>query len=361
MKFISGNEAVALGALRSGVRFFAGYPITPSTEIAEYMAKALPIMFGVFIQMEDELASISAVIGAATAGAKAMTATSGPGFSLMQEGLGFASMAEVPCLIINVMRVGPSTGLPTKASQGDLMQTRWGSHGDHPIIALAPYSVDECYHLTIRGMNIAHRLRLPVFVLTDEVIGHMREKMEIPEQVEIYERQKPRLETDQYVHYDQSNNYNGPYAFFGEGYRFHITGLFHQQDGFPTNEPADIAGKMARLKSKIDDNITDLLDFEIISARRKTAIVSFGSAARSAKEVALRVHLPYLRVKTVWPFPDEPLREFLSDKQTVVVPEMNQGQMIHEVERVAPSKCKVIGVNRVDGELITPDEIEAAL
>lgn len=361
MKFLSGNEATALGALQVGVRFFAGYPITPSTEIAEYMAKALPPIGGVFIQMEDELASISVVIGAATAGMKAMTATSGPGFSLMQEGISFACMAEIPCLIVNVMRTGPSTGLPTKTSQGDLMQVRWGAHGDHPIIALAPYSVAECFDFTVRAMNIAVRLRLPVFVLTDETIGHIREKVEIPEEVEIYERRKPKVASVKYLHYEENNNYDGPYAVFGEGYRFHITGLFHRKDGFPTNKPEEVAWKMARLKEKIDDNITYLLDFETIETKKKIAIVSFGSSARSAKEVAVKYDLPYFRVKTVWPFPSEPLKEFLKGKQRVIVPEMNQGQMIYEVERATPPKCQVIGVNRVDGELITPEEIEAVL
>lgn len=360
-KFLSGNEAIALGGLRAGVRFFAGYPITPSTEIAEYMARELPVVDGVFIQMEDELASISAVIGAAMAGMKAMTATSGPGFSLMQEAIGFAGMAEIPCLIVNVMRLGPATGLPTKTSQGDLMQTRWGSHGDHPIVALAPYSVSECFDLTIKGMNIALRLRLPVLILSDETIGHMREKMEVTEEVEIYERKKPQGGVGNYLHYDDNNNYDGPYAFFGEGFRFHITGLFHRQDGFPTNKPEDVAWKMSRLKKKIDDNITSLMDFEVIEARNKIAIVSFGSAARSAKEVALRHRLPYFRIKTVWPFPGEPLREFLVNMQKVIVPEMNQGQMIYEVERVAPPQCQVMGANRTDGELITPEEIEALL
>ncbi len=361
MKFLSGNEAIALGAIQVGVRFYAGYPITPSTEIAEYMAKTLPPMGGVFIQMEDELASISAVIGAAAAGMKAMTATSGPGFSLMQEGISFACMAEIPCLIVNVMRTGPSTGLPTKTSQADLMQTRWGAHGDHPVVALAPYSVAECFNLTVRAMNLALRLRLPVFIISDEIIGHMREKIEVPEKVEIYERKKPQIIAGKYLHYDENNNYDGFYAVFGEGYRFHITGLFHRQDGFPTNKPEEVAWKMARLKKKIDDNISLLTDFEAIQTENKTAIVSFGSSARSAKEIALKYNLSYFRVKTVWPFPTQFLRGFLENKQKVIVPEMNQGQMIYEVERAAPPKCQVIGVNRVDGELITPEEIEAVL
>lgn len=361
MKFLSGNEATALGAIQVGVRFFAGYPITPSTEIAEYMAKTLPPMGGVFIQMEDELASMSAVIGAAAAGMKAMTATSGPGFSLMQEGISFACMAEIPCLIANVMRTGPSTGLPTKTSQADLMQTRWGAHGDHPIVALAPCSVTECFDLTVKAMNIALRLRLPVFVLTDEIIGHMREKIEVPEVVEIYDRKKPQGMISKYLHYDENNNYDGPYAAFNEGYRFHITGLFHYKDGFPTNNPKEVAWKMTRLRRKIDDNITLLTDFEAIETGKEVAIVSFGSSARSAKEVALKYDFPYFRVKTVWPFPTEPLREFLESKRKVIVPEMNQGQMIYEVERAAPPKCQVVGVNRVDGELITPEEIEAIL
>lgn len=358
MKFLSGNEATALGALKAGVRFFAGYPITPSTEIAEYMARELPKVGGVFIQMEDEIASICAVIGASLAGMKAMTATSGPGFSLMQEGIGFACMAEVPCLIVNVMRTGPATGLPTKTSQGDLMQARWGAHGDKPIIALAPYSVSESFFLTIKAMNIALRLRLPVILLSDEIIGHMREKMEIPEEVEIYERKKPQGE--KYLHYSDDNNYDGPYACFGEGFRFHITGLFHRQDGFPSNKPEDVAWKMARLKKKIEDNIGYLTDFEVIE-KGKVAIVSFGSAARSAKEVALKHALSYFRLRTVWPFPEGALKEFLKDKEKAVVPEMNQGQLLYEVERIAPTNCRVIGVNRVDGELLTPEEIEGAL
>lgn len=358
MKLLSGNDAVALGAIKAGVRFFAGYPITPSTEIAEYMARELPKIGGIFIQMEDEIASICAVIGAAVSGMKAMTATSGPGFSLMQEGIGFACMAEIPCLIVDVMRTGPATGLPTKTSQGDLMQTRWGAHGDKPIIALAPYSVSEALSLTVKAMNIATRLRLPVVILSDEIIGHMREKAEIPEEVEIYERKKPQ--SGKYLHYSEENNYDGPYACFGEGFRFHITGLFHGKDGFPSNKPEDLAWKMARLKKKIEDNISYLTDFEVIEGER-IAIVSFGSAARTAKEVALEHNLSYFRLRTVWPFPEEALKEFLKDKEKVIVPEMNQGQLVYEVERVAPNKCKVIGVNRVDGELLTPEEIEGAL
>ena len=235
-QLLQGNEACALGALAAGCRFFAGYPITPSTEIAEVMARELPKVGGKFIQMEDEIASIAAVLGASVGGVKAMTATSGPGFSLMQENIGYAAMAEIPCVIVDVQRAGPSTGLPTSPSQGDVMQARWGTHGDHPVIALAPSTVREAFDLTVWAFNFSEKYRTPVILLMDEVVGHMRERAELPprEMVEVVDRVKPHVPPDWYFPYEETSADVPPFASFGEGYRFHITGLFHDRAGFPT-------------------------------------------------------------------------------------------------------------------------------
>lgn len=346
----------------AGVRFFAGYPITPSTEIAEYMALKLPRLGGVFIQMEDEIASITAAIGASAAGMLSMTATSGPGLSLMQEGIGYACMVEVPCLVVDVQRGGPATGLPTKVSQADLMAARWGTHGDHPIVALCPSSVYECFELTVRGVGISERLRLPVILLMDEVVGHMREVVELPKGVEVYHRRRPSVPREEYLHYGDDTNYDAPFASFGQGYRLHLSGLTHRQDGFPTNDPAQIRWKLERLRRKVEDNLEWLSDLEVIGPTEATVIVCFGSVARSAKEAITMVRSPVglVRLRTIWPFPSQQLSQLMKDTRRVVVPELNQGQLIHEVERALPGK-EVIGVNRFDGELLTPEEILEAL
>lgn len=366
-QLLSGNEAIAVGALKAGVRFFAGYPITPSTEIAEMMSEELPKLGGIFIQMEDEIASICAMVGASAAGMKAMTATSGPGFSLMQEGIGYAIMTEVPCIIVNVQRGGPATGLPTKVAQGDVMAARWGTHGDHPIVALAPWSVMESFSLTVKAIEFAERLRLPVIILSDEIIGHMREVISVPESVPIHELKKPLKSKDDYLHYGDDTNFDAPIAHFGDGYRIHISGLTHRKDGFPTNDPKTIAWKMDRLKNKTDLNRDWLHLDEHFDLDAETILVSYGSSARTALEAKYEYEknsgkkIGFLRLITIWPFHYLKVAELLQNARRVVVVEMNQGQMTREIARAVRRNVSVVDVNRYDGELITPEEVLAKL
>ncbi|TKJ42973.1 2-oxoglutarate synthase subunit alpha [candidate division TA06 bacterium B3_TA06] len=363
-RLVSGNEACAEAALRAGIRFFGGYPITPSTEIAELMAEELPRVGGVFIQMEDEIASIMAIIGASAAGVPSMTATSGPGFSLMQEGIGYAAMTEVAVVVVNVMRGGPATGLPTKGSQADLQQARWGTHGDHPVVALTPRGVQECFTLTLRAVEISQRLRVPVILLMDEFIGHMREIVSFPEKVEVYHRQKPRVAPSEYIHYAPDNNYNAPYASFGEGYAIHFSGLNHRSDGFPINDAPTIRWNNERLRAKIEDNLAYLEDNYVDDdPDADTLIVAFGSAARSAYEAKLLTDKPiaYIRALTVWPFPDATVRKLAKGRGRVVVPEMNEGQLAREVERCIGADTELVSVTRNDGSMLTPKEVLEAL
>jgi len=367
MQLLSGNEACAIGAIKAGIRFFGGYPITPSTEIAEIMALELPKHNGVFIQMEDEIASICAVVGASAAGMKSMTATSGPGFSLMQEGIGYAVMTEVPCVIVNVQRGGPATGLPTKVAQGDVMQARWGTHGDHPSVVLAPWSVKESFTLMVKAIDISERLRLPVIVLSDEIIGHMREVISIPDSVPIFERKKPVKPPDEYIHYADDTNFDSPIAHFGDGYRIHISGLTHRKDGFPTNDPKTIEWKMNRLQEKVDKNRDWLHSVETLDLDAETIIVSYGSSARTALEAKYEYERKtnkkagFLRLITIWPFHYKKISELLQNAKRVVVVEMNQGQMVREISRVLDRTTDIIGVHRFDGEMITPEEVLAVL
>ena len=364
---MQGNEAVAYGALDAGVNFFAGYPITPSTEIAEILAAELPKRNGVFIQMEDELASICAIIGASLAGAKALTATSGPGFSLMQEGIGFAKITETPCVVVDVQRVGPSTGMPTSPAQGDIMQSKWGSHGDSPAIVLYPDSVKESYELTIRAVNLSEKYRTCVILLLDEVIAHMREAVCLPDlaNVRIINRIKPTVPPHWYKHYDENQKYLSPLASFGEGYRFHVTGLTHDSHGFPTNKPSEAAEMMERLRKKISYNIRDLVQIESYQMEdAKIAIFAAGITSRAAKAAiasarAEGIKVGLLRPLTIWPFPDDAVRKMLRNVETVIVPELNQGQLIHEVQRLTKEKSDggLIPINKVSSELITPNDI----
>jgi len=364
---MQGNEAVAYGALDAGVNFFAGYPITPSTEIAEILAAELPKRNGVFIQMEDELASICAIIGASLAGAKSLTATSGPGFSLMQEGIGFAKITETPCVVVDVQRVGPSTGMPTSPAQGDIMQSKWGSHGDSPAIVLYPDSVKESYELTIRAVNLSEKYRTCVILLLDEVIAHMREAVCLPDiaNVRIINRIKPTVPPQWYKHYDENQKYLSPLASFGEGYRFHVTGLTHDSHGFPTNKPSEAAEMMERLRKKISYNIRDLVQIESYQMEdAKIAIFAAGITSRAAKAAiasarAEGVKVGLLRPLTIWPFPDDAVRKMLRNVETVIVPELNQGQLIHEVQRLTKEKSdgSLIPINKVSSELITPNDI----
>ncbi len=368
-RLVQGNEAVALGAIAAGIDFFAGYPITPSTEIAEILARYLPLMDKKWIQMEDEIASISALIGARLAGSKSMTATSGPGFSLMQEGLGYACMTEVPLVLVNVMRGGPSTGLPTQAAQGDVMQARWGTHGDHPVIALAPSNVMECFELTIRAFNLSETFRTPVILLPDEVIGHMRERIEFPRQEDVHVEKMPvpDVPVEWYEHYHSSATSVSPMASFGSGYRFHVTGLTHDSQGFPTRKESEVIAKMDRLKHKITRRLDELEDVRMHDIDDCSVVIfAYGSVYRSALAAQAilkkkRKKVGILRPVTLWPFPDKTVKEKLDSKDVILVPELNQGQMIHEVERMTKDSVRVVPLHRVDGYEITPEEIVDAI
>jgi len=365
VRLLQGNEACVHGALLAGVSFFGGYPITPSTEIAEQMARELPGRGGVFVQMEDEAASMGAVIGAALAGAKAMTATSGPGFSIKQENLGFASFTEIPCVVVNVMRAGPSTGLPTSVGQGDIMQARWGTHGDHPIIVLCPWSVEETLWLTITAFNFSEKYRTPVILLMDEVIAHMREKVRLPgaADIKLVGRKRPDVPAHAYQPYETTADHVPPLADFGTGYRYHVTGLTHDQWGFPTSHADEAKSLLARLKSKIETNRHEIcLSEEYMCEDAECILVAIGCAARpckaaadAAREQGIKVGL--IRPITVWPFPRRLISLYAPSTKRFVVVELNQGQMVLEVQRIVAGKTKVESLTRYDGELITPDEI----
>ncbi len=363
---MQGNEAIARGALDAGVNFFAGYPITPSTEVAEILSVELPKRNGVFIQMEDEIASICAITGASLAGAKSLTATSGPGFSLMQEGIGYAKITETPCVVVNVMRNGPSTGMPTSPGQGDIMQSRWGSHGDSPAIVLYPNSVKESYELTIRAVNLSEKYRTCVILLMDEVIGHMREAVTLPDisKVRVISRIKPTVPPHWYKHYDENQKYLSPLASFGEGYRYNVTGLTHDALGFPTNKSAEANVMMERLRKKIDYNIRDLVQIESYQMEdAKIAVFAAGITSRAAKSAvaaarAEGIKVGLLRPLTIWPFPDDAAKKMLRNVDTVIVPELNQGQLEHEIQRLKEQKTStLISIQKADGTLITPNDI----
>lgn len=368
-ELVQGNRACALGALAAGCRFFAGYPITPSSEIAEIMSSELPRLGGKFIQMEDEIASIAAVIGASVGGLKAMTATSGPGFSLMQENIGYAVATEIPCVIVNVMRAGPSTGLPTSPSQGDVMQARWGTHGDHPIVALAPASVREMFDLTVTAFNLAEKYRTPVFVLADEVVGHMREKVELPDpaSVTIVNREMPTVPPEWYEPFGNPPSDVPALAPFGEGYRYHITGLLHDPRGYPTSRLDEIQPWVERIFRKIDRNLEDIIMWEEDGVEdARVLVVAYGSTARSAQRAIKMARARYgrkvglMRLKTLWPFPEAALERAAEQVQRVVVAEMNLGQIALEVERVV-GRNKVVRVGRADGHVVTPDQLLDAM
>jgi 2-oxoglutarate ferredoxin oxidoreductase subunit alpha len=363
--FYQGNEACAEGALYAGCRFFGGYPITPSTEVAEFLSRRLPKVGGAFIQMEDEIAAMASIIGASLVGKKSLTATSGPGMSLKLENIGFACITEVPCVILNVMRGGPSTGLPTGPGQSDVMQAKWGTHGDHPAIALAPASVQEIFDETVRAFNISEVLRTPVIVLTDEIIGHMREKIIIPEEgeLEIWDRPRPDCSPEEYLPYDTSKGIIPPMADFGSGYRYHVTGLNHDASGFPTNKPELVQPEEERLMAKVTENLEIIEKYEHLTKEgAKVGIVSYGSSARSAKAAINQaeeagIPVDFVRPVTLWPYPVKPTIEMAEKVDVIIVPEMNLGQMIDEVQRCIDGRAKVVGVNRVDGDPITPGDI----
>ncbi|ONN27986.1 2-oxoglutarate ferredoxin oxidoreductase subunit alpha [Thermosipho affectus] len=371
--FWQGNEAVAYGALRAGCRFYAGYPITPSSEIAETMARELPKHNGVFIQMEDEIASAAAMIGASLAGVKSMTATSGPGFSLMQEALGYAVMTETPCVFVNVMRGGPSTGLPTKPAQGDIMQARWGTHGDHAIIAMYPSTVQEAYRYIIEAFNLAEVYRTPVVFLMDETLGHMRETFELPNgrDIEIVDRiSEKELEDEEiFVPYAESEYAEPkPNALIEMGKtRFHVSGLVHDESGFP-NAAYETAEKLIkRLSNKIRLHIDEISIYdEYMTEDAEVLVIAYGVVARSALEAVKIARNDKMKVGlfkpiTIWPLQVHELRKRLSKVEAVVIPEMNLGQYGREILRLVKPGTKVKFINKVGGELITPEEILAGI
>lgn len=362
IKFIQGNEACLEGALKAGAKFYAGYPITPSSEIAEMASQRLPSVGGVFIQMEDELGSMAALVGASMAGAKAFTATSGPGFSLMQENLGLAIMTEAPCVVINVQRSGPSTGLATKPAQADVMQARWGTHGDHAIITLCPTSVQECFDLMVYAFNFSERFRTPVIFLSDEIVGHMREKVVLRDDIPVIERTYPQNDPKQYKPYKSGEDKVPPMACFGSEYIFHASSSMHDETGYPNNTPQNADKVIRRLYEKIYDHrdeISIVKEFETQDA--DVLFISFGSAARSTREAVKMmrndgIKAGLLQINTIWPFPDHKVKELVLRAKVVLVPEMNLGQIINEVRKFSGDK-PVFGVNKVDSTIITPLEI----
>jgi len=362
---LQGNEAIVEGALAAGCRFFAGYPITPATEISEVMSYRLPAAGGAFIQMEDEIASMGCVVGASLAGTKAMTATSGPGFSLMQENLGFACLAEVPCVIVNVMRGGPSTGLPTNVSQGDIMQARWGTHGDHPIIVLAVSTTQDCFDITVKAFNFSEKYRTPVIILSDEVVAHTREKIHLPHpgEIEVLDRIRPNTPPEWYIPYEDNPRGGPPMGIFGDGYRYHVTGLIHDVRGFPTQRPDEIVPFMNRLFRKINQHFYDIqmVDQEA-TEDAEVLLIAYGSVARSARRSvrearARGVKAGLLQLITLWPFPRQIIEPLLRRVRAVLVPELNLGQVSREVKRINQGVTRVETLNRIDGNLVTPNEI----
>jgi 2-oxoglutarate ferredoxin oxidoreductase subunit alpha len=369
--FMDGDTACAEGAICAGCRFFAGYPITPATEIAERMARRLPQVAGTFIQMEDEIASMNAVLGASWAGVRAMTATSGPGFSLMMENLGLGIMTETPCVLVNVQRGGPSTGMPTLVGQGDMMQARWGSHGHYEIIALAPSSPQELFDLTVYAFNLAEKYRSPVLVMTDETVGHMTERVIIPplEEIEIYPRRKPTAPRDDgYLPFKPDTDGVPPMACAGDGYRIHVTGLTHDERGYPDTVNIETQRRLVeRLVGKIRDNRHDIIRLEEDQTEdADVVVVAYGISARTAarpvriaRERGYKIGL--LKLVTVWPFAEDRIRELAARVKAFVVPEINLGQIALEVERCAAGKAQTILVPHAGGGLHQPDEILGAI
>jgi len=358
-EFWQGNTACAEGALAAGCRFFGGYPITPSTEIAEHMAAKLPKKGGVFIQMEDEIASMASIIGASWTGARAMTATSGPGFSLMMENIGYAAMTETPCVIVNVQRGGPSTGQPTMGAQGDMMQCRFGSHGDYSVIALCPSSVQEMYELTARAFNLADKYRVPVFLMADEVVGHMREKIVIPDSVEQVPR-KPLVKGT--LPFKADSDHIPGFPQFGKGYGVHVTGLTHDERGYPcATNPKVHETLVMRLVDKIESARCEIADYDIVNPDAEQVLITYGAPVRTVQQV-MHDHpdknIGFLRLRTVWPFPEFALGEFRQTRH-FLVPEMNLGQIAREIERHV--RVPVISLPKLGGELHTPAELLAAL
>lgn len=364
IRFMQGNEAVVEAAIIAGVRFFAGYPITPASEIAELMSIRMPQVGGSYLQMEDELASMAAIVGSSMGGVKSMTATSGPGFSLMQENIGFASMVEIPCVIVDVMRVGPASGMPTHPAQGDVMQARWGTHGDHPVVVLCPSNVKEAFDLTIEAVNISEMIRVPVILLSDAIVGHIRERIELPspDSVALINRKMTNLPPSEYKPFAAGEDCVPEFADRSNGYRYHMCSNMHNEWGFPADSGHEIADKLIRrLDKKIklfQEKVTYYKTYETEDA--EIVIVAYGSVARSAKDAVklLRqenIRAGLLQLQTIWPFPSTVVSEVCAGAKAVIVPEMNMGQLINEVRLAAG--CEAVGVNRADGMAISPQEI----
>lgn len=361
--FLNGDEAIAEAAIAAGCRFFAAYPITPQSELAERMARRLPQVGGVFIQMEDELGAMAAVVGAAWGGVKAMTATSGPGFSLMMENIGLAVMTETPCVVVNVQRGDPSTGLPTLVGQGDMMQARWGSHGHYEIIALSPWSPQEAFDLTVRAFALSERFRVPVLIMTDEVVGHMYERVDIPEEVPIAPRRRPRVPPEEFLPYEPEPDLVPPMACAGEGYRVHVTGLTHDERGYPDMSPEAHDRLVRRLVEKIVRYREEFTTWEeIMLDDAEVAVVAYGIEARvamGAVELARKkgIRAGLLKLITIWPFPDEVIRKLAERVGGIVVAEINLGQIYREVERASQGKIPLRGVFHAGGRIHTPQEV----
>ncbi len=363
--YITGDVACAEGAIAAGCKFFGGYPITPATEIAEHMAERLPDVGGTFIQMEDEIAAIASILGAAWTGVKSMTATSGPGFSLMMENLGLAVCTETPCVIVNVQRTGPSTGLPTQTGQADMMQARWGSHGDYELIALAPTSPQDCFYQTIRAFNLSEKYRVPVLIMADEIVGHMSEKVVIPDAdtIHLVDRPKPTGRKDRFRLYQPGPNGVAPMPAIGDGYNIHVTGLTHDERGYPAMTVEAQEEMMTRIKGKIRNNLDDIIETE--SYRMEDAeivIVSYGisvrtglSAMEQARAMGYKVGL--LRLVTVWPFPEAMIRELAGRVKGFITVEINLGQIHYEVERSTGGQAKSLLVGSAGGTIIHPAKV----
>jgi 2-oxoglutarate ferredoxin oxidoreductase subunit alpha len=370
IRFVQGNEACVEGALYAGLNFYAGYPITPSTEIAEILSGRLPQSGGKFIQMEDEIASMCAIVGASLTGRKAMTATSGPGFSLKQEAIGYACMAEIPCVIVNVQRGGPSTGNPTHVSQGDINQARWGTHGDHAIIALTASNHQDVFSITVDAFNMAETYRTPVIILLDEAVGHMREKLVIPEEgaLPVVDRLRTSVAKGVDYHpYLPREDGRLPMSDFGDVHRFNVTGLFHDMWGFPSNNPKVVNGLLHHLVDKIENNVHAITRFkEHFLDDAEYIMISYGSSARSAIHLAKNrrkrgERIGVLELQTIWPFPSALVRRVCAGARAVLVVEMNMGQVAAQVKSAVDKPENVFLANRIDGELITPTDIKRLL
>ena len=367
--FMNGDYACCEGALAAGCRFFGGYPITPATEVAERMSARLPDIGGIYIQMEDELASIAAVLGASWGGQKAMTSTSGPGFSLMMENIGLGLCTETPCVVCNVQRAGPSTGLPTLVGQGDVMQARWGSHGPYEIIAIAPCSPQEMFDFTIWAFNLSEKYRVPVMIMADEVVGHMTERVVIPpeEEIETVERRKPTVDPAKFLPFKPDADGVAPMANFGDGYRIHVTGLTHDETGYPVMEAWAQKEMVDRLVRKIKDNRDDIIRYQTMELDdAEVAVVAYGISARSAKR-AIRearnggIKAGLLKLDTLWPFPEELIDDLSTRVKAMIMPEINLGQMVLELERCARGRCPVRLVPHAGGAVHSPRDILTAI